>query len=152
AVGTLYGRDSELATLHEWFADDRCRVIAILGLGGVGKSSLAITAARSVLSRFEVVLFRSLQNGPPLTAVLDQFIRAVSDQQVTPPEQLSEKIARLVQLLRQRHCLLVLDNLETIMQSGALTGTYRAGYADYGALLQRLSESEHGSCLLLTSR
>jgi transcriptional regulator with XRE-family HTH domain len=43
AIPTLYGRDSELATLHQWLVDDHCRVIAILGLGGMGKSSLAIT-------------------------------------------------------------------------------------------------------------
>ena len=98
AVPTLYGRESELATLQQWVVDERCRVVAILGLGGIGKSSLAITLAHQVLAQFDVVLFRSLRNGPPLAEVLDQTIRAVSDQQATPPEQLGDKIARLVQL------------------------------------------------------
>src|SRR5262245_22317757 len=43
AVPTLYGRERELATLHQWIVDHHCRVIAILGLGGMGKSSLAVT-------------------------------------------------------------------------------------------------------------
>src|SRR5262245_29360073 len=34
AVPVLYGRERELATLHQWILVDRCRVIAILGLGG----------------------------------------------------------------------------------------------------------------------
>ena len=99
-----------------------------------------------------MVLFRSLQNGPPLPEVLDQVIRAASDPPASPPDQLPDKIALLVQLFRERRCLLILDNFETILQSGALAGTYRTGYAEYGVLLQRLSEGEHHSCLLLTSR
>src|SRR5262249_30555805 len=82
----------------------------------------------------------------------DQTIRALSDQHSTPSEQLPDKLARLVQLLRARRCLFILDNFEAILQPDALSGTYRSGYADYGALLQRLSAGEHQSCLLLTSR
>ncbi len=152
AVPTLYGRDSELATLHQWLLDDRCRVIAILGLGGMGKSSLAITLAHQALSEFEVVLFRSLQNGPPVAEVLDQTIRAISGQQATPPDRVPNKIALLIQLLRQRRCLLILDNYEAIMQPGALAGAYRSGYTEYGTLLHALSEREHHSSVVLTSR
>jgi len=57
-----------------------------------------------------------------------------------------------VQLLRARRCLLILDNFEAILQPGALMGTYRTGYAAYGALLQGLSERAHQSRLVLTSR
>src|SRR6266498_3845854 len=152
AVPTLYGRESELETLQQWLVDEHCRVIAILGLGGMGKSSLAITLAYQVLSQFEVVLFRSLQNGPPLAEVLDQTIRAVSDQQAALPNQVSDKTALLIQLLRQRRCLLILDNYEAIMQPGALAGAYRVGYTEYGSLLHALSEREHHSSVVLTSR
>src|SRR6266496_4069610 len=152
AVPTLYGRESELETLQQWLVDEHCRVIAILGLGGMGKSSLAITVAHQALSEVEVVLFRSLQNGPPVAEVLDQAIRAISDQQATPPDQVPNKIALLIQLLRQRRCLLILDNFESIMQPSVVTGTYRTGYAEYGELLRALSEREHQSCVVLTSR
>src|SRR5689334_19894136 len=129
AIPTLYGRERERVTLQHWLVDERCRVIAILGLGGMGKSSLAITVAHQALSEFEVVLFRTLQNGPPLAEVLDQVIYAVSDQQATPPNQVSDKIALLIQLLRERRCLLILDNFEAILEPGALSGIYRSGYA-----------------------
>ncbi|HEU5101042.1 MAG TPA: NB-ARC domain-containing protein, partial [Roseiflexaceae bacterium] len=149
---SLYGRDAELQSLQQWVVEDRCRVVAIIGLGGIGKSSLAITLAHRVLPQFDTVLFRSLQNGPPLSELLDQMIRAISDPAASPPDQVPDKIASLVQLFRERRCLLVLDNFETILQPGALAGTYRTGYAEYGLLLQRLSEGAHQSCLLLTSR
>src|SRR4029453_9002333 len=122
------------------------------GLGGIGKTSLAITFANQVAGEFDAVFFRSLRNAPPLSSVLDDLIRAISLQQATPPEAVAEKVTRLIQLLREQRCLLVLDNLETILQPGAYTGDYRTGYADYGTLIQRLGEVTHQSCLLLTSR
>src|SRR5262249_49000789 len=152
AISTLYGRESEMATLYQWVMEDRCRVVAIVGLGGMGKSSLAIALAQRALPAFDMVLFRSLQNGPPLAEVLDHTIRAISEQRATPPDLLSDKIALLVQLFRERRCLLILDNFESIMQPGALAGAYRSGYAEYGTLLHALSEREHRGCLLLTSR
>ncbi len=115
-VPTLYGREAELAQLQQWILDDRCRVVTLLGLGGMGKTSLALTFAQQALPHVDVVLFRSLQNGPSLAEILDQIIRAVSDQHVPPAEQLSDKIALLIQLFRERRCLLILDNLETIMR------------------------------------
>lgn len=152
AVPQLLGREPELATLQQWVIADRCRVVTLVGLGGIGKSSLTLIFAQRVLAEFEVVLFRSLQNGPPLAAVLDHTILTVSNQQAIPPESITDKIALLVQLLRERRCLLILDNFESLMQPGELTGTYRTGYAEYGTLLQALSEREHYSCLMLTSR
>jgi WD40 repeat protein len=152
AVPTLYGRDQELAALRQWVVEDRCRVVAIVGLGGIGKSSLAITVAQHVAAQFDAVLFRSLQNGPPPDEVLDQTIRAVAGQPVLPPKQVLDKIALLVQLFRERRCLLILDNFESILQPGVLTGAFRTGYAEYGALLRGLSARDHQSCLLLTSR
>lgn len=152
APPSLYGREDEMTTLAQWTVDNHYRVVAILGLGGVGKTSLAITFAHRVIDHFDLVLFRSLQKAPLLADVLDPIIHLLSTPAALPPEQLPDKIALLVQLFRKRRCLLILDNLETIMQPGTLTGTYRTGYADYGELLRGLSERAHQSCLLLTSR
>jgi WD40 repeat protein/transcriptional regulator with XRE-family HTH domain len=151
-VPVLYGRAAELAMLEQWVLTDRCRLVALLGLGGIGKTSLAITLAHRVAPAFEVVLFRSLRNAPPLGPLLDSLIRVIAAQQATLPDDLPGKIALLVELLRARRCLLILDNLETIIEPGASSGAYRPGYADYGMLIQRLGEVQHHSCLLLTSR
>jgi len=151
-VPALYGRDGELATLATWALADRCRVTALLGLGGIGKTSLALAFARQTAEQFDVVIFRSLRNAPPIGELLDGLIHAISAQQAAPPERVADKIGQLITLLRARRCLLILDNAETIMQEAAQVGLFRAGYADYGILLTRLGETQHQSCLLLTSR
>src|SRR5262249_49143481 len=58
----------------------------------------------------------------------------------------------LLQLLRARRCLLVLDNLETLFEPSQQEGRYRAELAGYGRLLQTLGEAAHQSCVVLTSR
>src|SRR5260370_33342162 len=35
------GRSRELATLRDWVLQDRCRLTAVLGMGGIGKTALA---------------------------------------------------------------------------------------------------------------
>ncbi|NIV27927.1 MAG: hypothetical protein GWN58_00010, partial [Anaerolineae bacterium] len=64
---------------------------------------------------------------------------------------LDEQLSLLFTYLRQHRCLLVLDNVESILQSER-AGYYKPGYETYGQLIRRMGESEHQSCLLLTSR
>ncbi len=42
-VPTFYGREEELALLSQWVGEARCRVVSVLGMGGIGKSALAVT-------------------------------------------------------------------------------------------------------------
>ena len=43
AVPTFYGREREKALITTWVLEDRCQVVSILGLGGIGKSALMVS-------------------------------------------------------------------------------------------------------------
>ena len=65
---------------------------------------------------------------------------------------LEQRINQLIGRLQARRCLLVLDNLETLLEVEDPEGNYRVGYQGYGRLIERLGESAHQSCVVLTSR
>jgi hypothetical protein len=65
---------------------------------------------------------------------------------------LEARLGLLLEMLRERHCLLVLDNLEAVLEPGVPAVRYRAGYEGYGEILRRLGDSAHQGCLLVTSR
>ncbi len=152
-VSVFFGRQAELAELSQWLTTDHCRLVAVLGMGGIGKTSLVTKLAEQIKAEFEYVLWRSLRNAPPLADLLTDCLKFLSDQQRTDlPGEVSAQISLLLEYLRQKRCLLILDNLETILQAETRAGEYREGYAAYGQLVQQVGQGRHQSCLVLTSR
>ncbi|WP_017302018.1 adenylate/guanylate cyclase domain-containing protein [Nodosilinea nodulosa] len=152
-VSVFYGRTAELATLERWIVQEGCRLVTLLGLGGVGKSALSVKLAEQIQAPFAVVIWRSLRNAPPLADLLADLLMVLSDQQeIDLPEAIEGRITRLIAQLQRSRCLLVLDNVESILSTGDQARAYRAGYDTYGQLFRRVGESRHQSCLVLTSR
>src|SRR6266568_3663004 len=153
AVTTFYGREWELNLLSEWVVEERCRVVSVLGLGGIGKSALATRVMHRVAEGFEVVIWRSLRDTPACETLLDECLQVLAPQALRDVSiSLERHLGLLLEYLRNMRILLVLDNLEAILEEGQGTGHMRAGYEGYTRLLRRLAETEHQSCLLLTSR
>jgi WD40 repeat protein/transcriptional regulator with XRE-family HTH domain len=153
AVPTFYGREQELAQLEQWIVQERCRVVSVLGMGGIGKSALSVSLMRRLAEHFQVVLFRSLRDAPTCDALLDDCLQTPSPQLLgTVPGSLERSISLLIEQLRKVRALLVLDNLESLLEEGDVKGRFRAGLEGYEMLLRRVAETEHQSCLLLTSR
>ncbi len=153
AVASFYGREQELATLAHWVVEEGCRMVSVLGIGGIGKSALVVRAMRAAACHFDVVLFRSLRNAPACEALLESCLQVLSPESlpVLSPG-LEPRLDLLLSELCSRRVLLVLDNLEALLQEGDVLGRLRPGLQAYADLLRRLAETEHPSCLLLTSR
>ncbi|BAZ70773.1 WD-40 repeat-containing protein (plasmid) [Fischerella sp. NIES-4106] len=154
-VSVFYGRTEEITTLEQLVLEEHCRLVAVLGMGGIGKTALSVKFAEKIKEHFEYVIWRSLREAPPVNAILANLIGFLSDGQETEaflPETVGDKISRLIDYLRQQRCLLILDNMESILCSGRRAGTYREGYEGYGELLKRVGETAHQSCLMVTSR
>ena len=154
-VEDFTGRTVELNTLENLLLKNQCRLVTILGMGGVGKTTLSIKLAQKVQERFDCVIWRSFRDAPTLNEFLANSIQFLSNQQITEadlPPSTTKRISYLIDRLRSQRCLIVLDNVESLLCSNSKAGSYREGYEEYGELFRRIGETDHQSCLLLTSR
>src|SRR5258708_5314059 len=153
-VPSFYGREGELAVLTQWVVEERCRVVSIEGMGGIGKSALATRVMHQIAPHFEVVIWRSLRDAPSCEALLDEcLLQLLAPQPLgLVPASIERRLSLLMEHLRVQRALVVLDNLETLLEEGEGTGRMRPGYEGYAQLLHRVGETAHQSCLLLTSR
>ncbi|MBD2234112.1 NB-ARC domain-containing protein [Phormidium tenue] len=152
-VLNFYGRTQELELLGEWLTEEHCRQVAILGMGGVGKTSLSVKLAEQVQHDYQCLFWRSLRDAPPLEdflATLLQFLAQGKD--LALPDSQGARLSLLIDSLRTARCLIVLDNFDALFEPGQRSGTYRDGYQGYGDLLHRIGETRHQSCLVITSR
>lgn len=154
-ISAFHGRSQELDCLRRWVLTDRCRLVTLLGIGGVGKSTLSIRFARSVQDEFDYVIWRTLHEAPPVNVFLDSLLPCLVDPEAPEPEpskSLGQKISQLIHYFQQGRCLIILDSIDTVFREGDRAGYCNFGYEGYGELLERVGASIHQSCLLLTTR
>jgi predicted ATPase/DNA-binding XRE family transcriptional regulator len=108
----LIGREPELAELHRLMTQPNCRLVTIIGPGGIGKTRLALAAATAEAESFtDGAAFVPLA---PLTApeFIIPAIASALDFTISGPR---EPRAQLLNRLRGKRLLLVLDNLEHLL-------------------------------------
>src|SRR2546423_12175323 len=149
-VPSFYDREQELATLEQWIVEERCRVVSVLGLGGIGKSALAVRVMHRVAAHFAGVLFRSLRDAPECSALLDDCLSVLSPEPLgVVPQSLERRLSLLLLELRSRRVLLVLDNLEVLLEAGDVLGRLRPGFEAYGHLLRQGGHTTRQKCPFL---
>ncbi len=108
------GREKELENLRQRLADPKCRLITLTGLGGIGKTRLAQETARACADMFIngawVVLLVAVDADGIVPAVGNVF---------NFPFSAGDHKKQLLNFLRQKELLLVLDNFEHLLDSSA---------------------------------
>jgi GTPase SAR1 family protein len=124
-VPMFLGRSVELGRLTEW--SDRCRLIVLWGMGGMGKTSLVAEWIEGLVREgkhsFEGIVWRSVQ-------ALEAF-------------EIGE--------LQQQRGLFVLDNWEVLL-GGEVAGQVKSDFGAFGQLLQGIATTRHSSCVVVISR
>jgi predicted ATPase len=118
ALATFFvGRESEVSAASN-FLGRGCRLITLLGPGGVGKTRLGLEIAHQALKRR---LFEDGVYFVPLAAISNPALVLPSIAQTLgiPEEGTKTALASLISALKDKHTLLVLDNLEQVI--GAAT-------------------------------
>ena len=133
----LIGREDELDAISAALTDPCCHLLTVFGLGGVGKSHLALEAARWQVGSFaDGVYF------VPLVDVRDDALlpAAVADAVGLPFYGNDSTTIQLLNFLKEKNLLLLLDNLEQLLP-----------LSPECLILQILQEAP-GVVLLITSR
>ncbi|MEM7114409.1 MAG: BTAD domain-containing putative transcriptional regulator [Chloroflexota bacterium] len=132
------GRASELNAIGEQLAQSDCRLLTLVGPGGIGKTRLALQVATRQLGRFrDGVWFVSLVEADEVEGVITAVLN-VLDIPLSAAQPLEEQ---LLQALRHKELLLVLDNIEQLVADHAIV--------DWATTLLQQAPSVK---LLLTSR
>jgi tetratricopeptide (TPR) repeat protein len=154
------------------------KVLAIIGQGGMGKTSLAVKLAealgvnwqKSVSEKaeslpsgdYERAMYFEAKKGTSFDDVAGFLLsEGLGIQAAEVLKTADEKIAKIMGGLQQTRCLLVLDNLEPILHPAVEAGNpdilaaaqvHRAISPDWGKLLNALVYQQHQSQTILTSR
>jgi hypothetical protein len=172
----FYGRATELSQLEQWTIEERCRLVMILGMSGVGKTAFSVKLAAQLKDKFDYIIWRSLNLDLPPDTLLNQLLQILlPNQEINFDQSFTSRISRLIDCLRSYRCLIVLDNFDSILCNQYLDNelllqkplapfginslayllpqiSYCQGYEVYGEILRRVGDSQHQSCLIITSR
>ncbi|KAI4227193.1 MAG: hypothetical protein L6R40_008222 [Gallowayella cf. fulva] len=131
------GREDELVHLHEWLSPstERQNVVAISGLGGMGKTQLSLHFARQYHRRYSAVIWLNASSEVTLRAAymsLAQRIRCHNKQREAGQSEVAEQLKeeQAIQLVRQwlsqaenKTWLLIFDNYDDPRLPGIRSST-----------------------------
>ncbi len=129
------GRKIELQEICELLQSEKCRLVTLVGVGGVGKTQLALRVTEQVSDKFDDGVY-----SVDLQAVetSDEFISAIATELGMSLSGQESPIDQLLRYLGKKYLLLLLDNFEQLLRSTHL--------------LTKMIQSIPGIKLLVTSR
>jgi predicted ATPase/class 3 adenylate cyclase len=111
------GRKREMAELVELMSSPSCRLLTITGIGGIGKTRLALQLGSELLNDFEDGVFFV-----PLAGVSDtgQVVPAIAESLKLSFSGREKATTELIDYLRGKSLLLLLDNFEHVLDAAGV--------------------------------
>ena len=141
----FYDRTLELQTLSHWLTTQNPRLISVLGLSGIGKTTLVKQFLDLNLPQFDLIIWKSIKLTPSLDTIITEIFRFINAELI----QTDHKLTQFFTLLRQQKCLLILDDVQELFTSGQFAGQYKHECKEYKTFFNKMIEMEHQSSLIL---
>jgi len=145
----FYARQSEIQTLSNSILNQNTRLISVLGLSGIGKTTLVKRFVDLNLQEFEVIIWISLKFPKPLELLVNDLLNACKQE---AKETIDDKLKQLLDVFRDKKCLIILDDVHNIFIYGQFAGQYKSEYQDYQNFFTMITETEHQSNVILISQ
>ncbi|XWK88986.1 MAG: ATP-binding protein [Phormidium sp.] len=144
----FYDRTPQLQTLSHWIITQNPRLISVLGLSGIGKTTLVKQFIDFNLQQFDLIIWKSIKLSPSLDNIITDIFTLINYE----PIQTENKLTQLLNLFRQQRCLIILDDLQELFTSRQFAGQYKTETKNYKTFLTKITELEHQSTVILISQ
>ncbi|MEY3827504.1 MAG: hypothetical protein RLZZ148_2324 [Cyanobacteriota bacterium] len=121
-------------------------MISVLGLNGIGKTTLVKKTVDLNLEQFEIIIWKNLKFPKPLELILDEILASCHEE---PQANISKKLEKISIILTKKKILIILDDVQNFFIPGELAGQYQTQYQDYQNWFKILTESQHQSSIIL---
>jgi predicted ATPase/DNA-binding SARP family transcriptional activator/tRNA A-37 threonylcarbamoyl transferase component Bud32 len=151
------GRETEMAAIADRLRDPACRLLTLIGPGGCGKTRLALEAAIDIVSDVDFDIYRDGIFFVPLVAIQ-------STEAIVPTvaralgfffhEEEGEPKKQLLEYLRHKNLLLILDNYEHLLvpPGDSESARRKSIQRDSVGLVTDMLRTAPGLSILATSR
>ena len=148
-LGDFYDRTPQLQTLTTWILQQNSRLIALTGISGIGKTTLAVQLVQQIKDEFEYTVWYTLDEFPSIDKFQSNLIQLFSNSEKQDLSPTNPKRLPLIKCLQNHRCLVILDDVHNLFCSGELAGKYKPECEEYRSLFKRIEKLSHPCCFLL---